>query len=176
MVNRNLNANKIGKAKQAYHRKCRKSVGDTRLLMTSFRHGGFIKNKFTRSCSAEQPRFATLPRRGLWSPGMPRLVGRRPMQASVYGCIVGQRLRGSKSRRQLPICKAWVFQTDHPGLAGILDQFRCPGGHQSCPVLVENGHDNRASLSATASYPLGLAYFFVMALSLAWNKDRDSLV
>ena len=175
-MNRNLNAGKLSKTKLSFHRKCRKSVADTLSLTASFRHGGFVKNKFTRSCSAEQPRFATLPRRGTWSHGMPRLVGRRPMQSSVYGCIVGQRLQGSKSRKQLPICKAWVMQTDHPGLAGMLDQFRCPGGHQSCPVLVESGHDNRASLSATASYPLGLAYFFVLALSLAWIKDRDSVL
>lgn len=175
-MNRNLNAGKLSKAKVAFHRKCRKSVADTRSFMVSFRHGGFVKNKFTRSCSAEQPRFASLPPRGNWSPGMPRLVGRRPMQSSVFGCIVGQRMRGSKSRRQMPICKAWVMQTDHPGLAGMLDQFRCPGGHKSCLVLVENGHDNRASLSATASYPLGLAYFFVLALSLAWAPDRDSIV
>lgn len=164
------------KAKLAYHRKCRKSVAKTRLLMAAFRHGGFVKNKFTRSCSGEQPRLATLPRRGKWQPGFPRLVGRRPMQSSVSGCIVGQRLRGSQSRKQWPICKAWVMQTDHPGLAGMLDQFRCPGGHQSCPVLVESSHDNRASLSATASYPLGLAYFFVLALTLAWSKDRDSII
>ena len=175
-MNRNLNAGKLSKTKLSFHRKCRKSVADTLSLTASFRHGGFVKNKFTRSCSAEQPRFATLPRRGTWSHGMPRLVGRRPMQSSVYGCIVGQRLQGSKSRKKLPICKAWVMQTDHPGLAGMLDQFRCPGGRQSCAVLVESGHDNRASLSATASYPLGLAYFFVLALSLAWSKDRDSII
>ena len=176
MVNRNLNAGKLTKTRLAFHRKCRKAVAGTLSLTTLFRHGGFVKNKFTRSCSAEQPRLACLPRRGNWSTGMPRLVGRRPMQSVVSGCIVGQRLQGSKSRRQWPICKAWVMQTDHPGLAGMLDQFRCPGGHQSCPVLVEGGQDNRASLSATASYPLALAYLFVLALSLAWTKDRDSIV
>ena len=175
-MNRNLNAGKLTRAKLAFHRKCRKSVADTLSLTTSFRHGGFVMNKFTRSCSAEQPRFATLPRRGNWSCGMPRLVGRRPMQSSVSGCIVGQRLRGSKSQRQLPVCKAWVMQTDHPGLAGMLDQFHCPGNHQSCPVLVESRQHNRACLSATASYPLGLAYFFMLALSLAWTKDRDSII
>ena len=175
-MNRNLNAGKLTRAKLAFHRKCRKSVADTLSLTTSFRHGGFVMNKFTRSCSAEQPRFATFPRRGNWSCGMPRLVGRRPMQSSVSGCIVGQRLRGSKSQRQLPVCKAWVMQTDHPGLAGMLDQFRCPGNHQSCPVLVESRQHNRACLSATASYPLGLAYFFMLALSLAWTKDRDSII
>ena len=176
IVNNNINSGKLTAARLAYHRKCRKSVSNTRELLVAYRRGGFVKSKFTRSCSSEQPRLASFPRRGNWSSGMPRLVCRKPMQCSVYGCIVGQRLRGSKSGKQWPVCKAWVMQTDHPGLAGMLAQFSCPGDHQFCATLVERRSEDLASLSATASYPQALAYFFLLSLTLRWTKQRDSIV
>ena len=176
IVNKNLNASKLTAQKLAHHRKCRRCVSNSKKFVKMYKRGGFLESKFTRSCSGEQPRFASFPRRGTWSPGAPRLVSRKQMQSSVYGCIVGQRLMGKLSSKEWPICKAWVVQTDHPGLAGMLSQFTCPGQHQSCPTLVEHGNQDFASLSATASYPRAFAYFFVLSLTLRWSKGRECIV
>ena len=166
-MNKNLNASKLTTQKLAYHRKCRRCGSNANKFVKMYKRDGFLESTFTRSCSGEQPRFASFWRRGTWSPGAPRLVSRKHMQCSVYGCIVGQRLMGRLSSKEWPICKAWVIQTDHPGLADMFSQFTCPGQHQCFSTLVEHGDHNFASLSATASYPRAFAYFFVLSLSLS---------
>jgi len=98
------------------------------------------------------------------------------MQSLVYGCIDGQRLMGRLSSKEWQICKAWVIQTDLPGLACMLSPFAFPGQHQSCPTLVEHGGQDFASLSASASYPRALAYLFVLSLPLRWSKGRECIV
>ena len=166
IVNKNLNACRLTAQKLAHHRKCCCCVSNANKLVKMYKRGGFLESKFTRSFRGGQPRFASFPRRGTWSPGALRLVSRKQMQSSVYGCIVGQRLMGRLSSKEWQICKAWVIQTDHPGLAGMLSQFTCPGQQQSFPTLVEHGSQDFASLSATASYPRAFAYFFVLSLTL----------
>lgn len=151
IVNRNLNASKLTAARLAYHRRCRRCVPSSKRLTQRFRHGGFVKNKFNRSVSGEQPRAASLPPRGTWRAVAPRLISRKVMTCAVSGCVVGQRLVGRRSGKSWPVCKTWFFQTDHPGLAGMLRQFSCPGNHQKCPTFVESRNEDSASLSATAS-------------------------
>ena len=176
IVNRNVNSSRLSSQRLQYHRQCRRCVSDSRKAIQSFRRGGFTKSKFVRSSSGEQPRFASFPRRGTWVCGAPRLVSRKAMVCTVHGCVVGLRLSPTHGGKALPICKAWVFQTDHPGLAGVLSQFSCPGNHEACATFVESSQQDVASLSATACYPRALAYFFVLALSLRWHKGRQQAI
>lgn len=176
IVNKNMNASKLTAHKLAYHRKCHRCVSNAKKLIKMYKRGGFLESKFTKPCSGEQPRFASFPRRGTWSPGAPRLVSRKQMQSSVYGCVVGRRLMGRLSSKEWPLCKAWVIQTDHPGLAGMLSQSTCPGQHQSCPTLVEHRNQDFASLSATASHPRAFVYVFMLSLTLRRSNKRECIV
>ena len=175
-MNRNINSSKLTGKRLAYHIQCRQCVSNSRKSIQRFRRGGFSRTKYVRSCSGEQPRLASFPRRGTWLCSAPRLVSRKAMLCTVYGCVVGQRLSPRNIKKTLPICKAWVFQTDHPGLAGMLSQFSCPGKHVSYPTFVETTDKALTSLSETAWYPKALAYFFVLALTLRWKKGREHVI
>ena len=174
IVNRNINKNKLSKATSDYHVLCRQMVGHAKRHMEAFRKGNrsFLRSKFRRSSSAEQPRNASLPGRR-YSSRKTQFYRKPQMHCLVSGCICGA--HGSDPRtpeQDLPVCKAWMFQTDHPVLAGCLSHLRCPKNHVSMKTFVEHRSQPFCRLSRTASYPDGLAWLFVGALSLPWVAGR----
>ena len=170
VVTRNINAHKAKPCTKRYHVLCRKMVGRTRVHISSYRKGGFGSQ---RSSSAEQPKGAKLRSRPA-SRGHPLLI-RNSYLATVNGCVCGARGCSRKTGISKPVCKAWIFQTDHPALAGLLSLLRCTSSHESISTFVERGDQDSASLSQTASYPEGLCWLFVGALSFRWRKGNRNL-
>ena len=70
IVNKNLNGSKLTTQNISYHRKCRRCVSNANKIVTSTSAVDSL-SKFARSCSGEQPRSASFPRRGTWSPECP---------------------------------------------------------------------------------------------------------
>ena len=173
VVNRNVNRKKLKPKTKAHHILCRRMVADSINHIKAFRshHGTFVTSQHTRSSSGEQPHGASLPKRS-GSSRTVKFYRATHLQFAVSGCVTGLRGQGNKSGLLLPVCKRWVFHTDHPVLGGLFSLLRCPGGHESVKTFVETSCQDLASLSATASYPAGLAWLVIGALSFPWRADR----